>query len=439
MKHLKRKYNIVMVSLCILGILSLGGVLLLVRSLHSGEPKEPITDRDTEAPVIKSDIKDMTIKPGEVLSIASLGLEIQDESEVEYVKFTRIASTKFYADLPEEEIEKMKELYRKGIALEAEEFIFSYGGIYTITISARDVFYNTSTTTLTLKVEEPPVLEVPENFYVADVVEIDFSKYIKVWDFISEDLSAKEVAIDTEQLQLTKKGSYEIIFTATDEYGLSTSKTAMVQVSSKEELQKAINTHAIDVEKSVVLGAINAYDSGCYGMEDAEFIKTSMRPCIVSVENDVQDSCGSGFIMEITEEFVTIATSAQVVKQDLTVDVSFLDTAICRGAVVGISEERDIAFIRIPIDGKNSSTSLSRDYVRKLRTVHMDKRYWESLSEQAQMDVISKGAVSDSSGSAIFDGYGRLMGMVSRERMAVPLDELLQYFEIVFKYKIHYQ
>jgi len=125
---------------------------------------------DTTAPVIKSDIKNMTIKPGEVLSISSLGLDIKDYSEVESVLFTEISSTKFYTGLPEEETVEMRELYRKGIALEAEEFLFSYGGIYTITISATDSFHNTSTTTLTLKVEQPPVLDVPENFYVADVV-----------------------------------------------------------------------------------------------------------------------------------------------------------------------------------------------------------------------------------------------------------------------------
>lgn len=447
MRHLKRKYNIVMISLCILGLFSLGGVLLLGSRLGSEEPKKTVSDRDTTAPVIKSDIKTMTIKPGEVLSIALLGLDIQDESEVEYVKFTRISSTKFHTDLPEEEAAKMKELYRKGIALEAEEFIFSDGGIYTITISARDAYYNTGTTTMTVKVEEPPVLEVLENFYVADVVEIDFSEYIKVWDYISEDMSTKEVAIDTEQLQLTKKGSYEIVFTATDEYGLTTSKTAMVHVSSQEDLQEAINTHMIDLEKDVVLGAINAYDSGYYTTDDVEYIKVAMQPCIVTIENDIQGCSGSGFIMEINDEFVTIATSEQVVKRDLTVDVSFFDTTVCSGAVVASSEERDIAFIRIPINGKNSNTSVTSDYVNKLRTVHIDKGYWNKLSENDKEMIVSKGAVSKNSGSAIFDGYGHLIGMVSgvtnlgedSEMTTVSLEELLQYFEIVFKYKIHYQ
>ena len=51
------------------------------------------------------------------------------------------------------------------------------------------------------------------------------------------------------------------------------------------------------------------------------------------------------------------------------------------------------------------------------------------------------------SGSAIFDGYGHLIGMIRgythyathTETVAVPLKEILNYFESVFKYKIHYQ
>jgi len=440
---------------------------------------------DTTAPVIKSDIKNMTIKPGEVLSISSLGLDIKDYSEVESVLFTEISSTKFYTGLPEEETVEMRELYRKGIALEAEEFLFSYGGIYTITISATDSFHNTSTTTLTLKVEQPPVLDVPENFYVADVVELDFADYIEVWDFISEDLGAQDVEVDTSQLELSKKGTYEITFTATDEYGLSTSKTAVVHVSSQEDLQEAINTHTVDVGKDIVIGAINAYDSGYYASENIEFIQNIMLPCIVNIENDVLDTFGSGFILEITEDFVTIATNEHVINGDLTVDVSFFDAAICSGAVVASNPQRDVAFIRIPIEGKNSNTSLTKDYVQKLRTVHIDKGYWDELSDDCGIvigyncinnegkiwttqtgeilekvairdwnqykdvkeTIISMEPISGTSGSAIFDGYGRLVGMVRgyteyegyTETVAVPLDELLQYFETVFKYKIHYQ
>ena len=61
--------------------------------------------------------------------------------------------------------------------------------------------------------------------------------------------------------------------------------------------------------------------------------------------------------------------------------------------------------------------------------------------------IVSFEAIAGSSGSALFDGHGQLVGMMRgyttypgyTETVAVPLSEILSYFEIVFKYKIHYQ
>lgn len=440
---------------------------------------------DTTAPIIDCDVKNKTVEPGDIVSVHSLGLDIQDYSEIESILFTKISSNKFYTGLPEEATVDMREAYRKGLSMKGEEFQFAYGGIYTLTISVSDEFHNTSEITLTLKVEEPPVLEVPANFYVADTMEIDFTEYVEAWDFISEDLDAEDVKVDTTQLNLSKVGTYEIAFSATDDYGLKATKTANVHVSSQKALQELLNTHAVNLTSDVVIGAINPYDSGYYASENMEFIQNIMLPCIVHIENDALETFGSGFILEISDEFVTIATNEHVIKSDLTVDVTFFDAVTCNGAVVASNAERDIAFVRIPIDGKSSSTSLSSEYVQKLRTVHINKGYWDGLADDCEITIgyncidsegklwattsgymVEKEAVRDwneykdvnetiismkpiagTSGSALFDGYGRLVGMIRgyteydgyTETVAVPLDELLKYFETVFKYKIHYQ
>ena len=440
---------------------------------------------DTTAPTISCDVKNKTISVGETISVNSLGLKIDDYSDIENVEFTKISSSNFYTGLPDEETVEMKEAYRKGIKMNAEEFQFSYGGRYLLTISATDAFYNTSEIELALTVEDAPVLNVPDDFYVADTVELDFTEYIEVWDFITTELDAKDVEVNTDELYLTKVGTYPVTFSVTDEYGLSTEKTANVHVSSQDALQELLNTHKVDFTKSVIIGAKNAYDSGYYASENIGFIQNIMLPSIVYIKNDALDSFGSGFIIEITDEFVTLVTNEHVIHSDLTVDVSFYDATSCSGAVVASSPERDIAFIRIPIEGKNNSTSLSSEYVRKLRTVHIDKGYWDSLSDDCNITIgyncinsegkiwktdtgrivekeairdwnqyknvnetiISMKPVAGTSGSALFDGYGRLVGMMRgyteyenySETVAVPLSEILSYFEIVFKYKIHYQ
>lgn len=440
---------------------------------------------DTTAPIVSCDVKNKTVVPGTIVSVNTLGLQIEDYSEIESVRFTKISSTKFYTGLPDEQTVEMREAYRKGLPMEAEEFQFAYGGVYTLTISVSDIFHNTSEIALTLKVEEPPVIEVPSDFYVAEAKEIDFSEHISVWDFITEDLDAEDVEVDTSQLNLAKVGTYPVSFSATDEYGLETIKTANVHVSSQDALQELLNTHKIDLATSIIIGAKNPYDSGYYATENIDFIQNIMLPCIVHIENDVLDTFGSGFIIEINDEFVTIVTNEHVINSNLTSDVTFFDATTCSGAVVASCPVRDIAFIRIPIDGKNSNSSLSFDYVQSLRTVHINKGYWDGLSDDCYITIgyncidmegkiwktttgymVEKEAIRDwneykdvnetiismspipgTSGSALFDGYGRLVGMVRgytnydtyTETVAVPLSEILSYFEIIFKYKIHYQ
>lgn len=440
---------------------------------------------DTTAPEIKCDVKNKTISVGETISIKSLGINVKDYSDISSLLFTKISSTNFYTGLPEEETTGMREAYRKGIQMEAEEFQFSYGGQYELTIQATDTFHNSNEITLNLIVEDAPVLTVPNDFYVANTVELDFTKYIEVWDFISTDLTAEDVKVDTTNLNLSKTGTYPITFSVTDDYGLSAEQTANVHVSSQDALQELINTHKVDLSTCTVIGAKNAYDSGYFASENIEFVQNMMLPSIVYVENSKVESFGSGFIIEITDEFVTIVTNEHVITNDLTIDVTFFDATTCSGSVVASSPERDIAFIRIPIEGKNNSSSLTPAQVKNFRTVHINKKYWDGLADDCNITIgyncinkeakiwktktgtivekeavrnwnqfkdinetiISMYPIPGTSGSALFDGYGRLVGMVRgftdygtySETVAVPLSEILSYFEIVFKYKIHYQ
>lgn len=440
---------------------------------------------DTLAPVVTCDVKNKTIVPGETLSVHKLGLHIEDHSDIDSIAFTKISSTHFYTGLPEEQMEEMKDAYRKGLDMYAEEFQFSYGGIYTLTIKVTDAFHNSSEITLNLTVEQPPVIKAPNHIYVASNQKVDYLNYVDAWDFIDEDFNKDDLVIDTSEVNMGKSGEYKVYFTATDSYGLSVTAYSIVHVSSQEVLQDFVNTQTISISKDVIIGALNPYDIGYYKDKSLTEIQELMLPTVVHIENDKLDTYGSGFIIEITDEFVTIATNEHVINSDLIVDVSFFDATTCTGSVVASNAREDIAFIRIPISEEAGISALDDDYIKNLRTVHINKTYWDSLANDSNLGfcyicinseghswmlvegtileksvtrdwneyqnvyetIISTDPVPGSSGSALYDTQGNLVGMIRgytdyesySETVAVPLDRILKYFETVFKYKIQYQ
>jgi hypothetical protein len=440
---------------------------------------------DTLAPVVSCDVKNKTISPGETVSVDTLGLHIQDHSDIDSIAFTKISSSHFYADLPEENMKEMREAYLKGLEMYAEEFQFSYGGIYTLTIEVSDIFHNSTEITLNLTVEQPPVITAPNHIYVASAQPVNYLDYIDAWDFIDEDFSKDDLVIDTSEVNMSKAGTYKVYYTGTDSYGLSLTAYSLVHVNSQEALQEMINTHEISIEKDIIIGAKNPYDIGFYKEKSLSDIQELMLPTIVHLENDKLDTFGSGFIIEINDEFVTIATNEHVINSDIIIDVTFFDAATCLGSVVASNAREDIAFIRIPVTEEGDSSSLDDDYVKTLRTVHINKDYWDKLANNSNLPfcynciesdghvwmsvegtileksvlrdwneytdvsetIISTEPVPGSSGSALYNSEGNLVGMIRgftdyetyTETVAVPLDRILKYFEMVFKYKIQYQ
>ena len=139
----------------------------------------------------------------------------------------------------------------------------------------------------------------------------------------------------------------------------------------------------------------------------------------------------------------------------------------------------------IPVKEEASASALDDDYIKNLHTVHINKSYWNNLENDAKLGycyicinaeghswmlvegkilektairdwndykniqetIISSEPVPGSSGSALYDVHGNLVGMIRGytdygnyvETVAVPLDRILKYFETIFKYKIEYQ
>lgn len=355
---------------------------------------------DTTPPIIQCDIKSKTVTAGNTISVSKLGVRVTDKSKIESLLFTKIRSDHFYPGPSNDKIEGMKKAYADGIAVSGEEFQFTYGGIYELTVTATDAYKNSSDFTFTLKVETPPIIETPKDFYVAKNTEIPYEKFINVWDVIDGDFAFDTVTMDTSSLNIAKEGTYPIVISAKDKYGLLSTSIITVHVMSKSTLQELIDTQKINIGDHAIVGADNAYNIGTY--EDASLLESAIVPALVQISNDKNDVVGDGFIIKIDDAFVTIATNASVVTDNLIVDTLFTNGFSCRAPVVFTNTEYDLAFIHIPVDGMTENSSVASETLSTLRTVHFDEDQWD------KHPVTSK----------------------------VSLKQLLRHYELVFKHKL---
>ena len=358
---------------------------------------------DTTAPLISCDLNSKTIKAGDSISVDKLGIRVTDNSNVESILFTKIQSDTFYMPSSgnnEDELTAMKKAYAEGIAISGEEFQFSYGGIYKLTITATDIYANSSDFTFTLKVETPPVIETPSDYYVAIGNEIPYEDYVKVWDLIDGEYEFSNITLDTSNLNIGKEGTYPISFSAKDKYGLTSIQNATVHMLSEADLQELIDSHKINVTDHAIVGAYNKYNVGHFS--DATELASAITPALVEIKNEKTNTTKDGFIIKIDEEYITIATNESAVTGSLSTLVTFYDESTYHASVVFTNTEYDLAFIRIPVDGNDERSSVSSEKLGLLRTVHLDEMQWN-------LHAVTK---------------------------QVSLKQLLRHYELVFKYKL---
>ena len=268
---------------------------------------------DTTPPAFKTDLTALTIKKGKSINLESLGIKVSDKNTINSFFIDKIFSEQIHMEDNSEESTLLESSFREGISVEDEKYTFEYGGIYHVTISATDAANNSADYTIRVTVEEPPVINVPEAYYVATNETVDFTEYVTTWDFLDTKYSIQDIVVDTSQVFLTKQGEYPITFTGTDNYGLTTTVSSVVYVASADYLQNLINTHAVSVENDIIIGALNRYDNGYFTNQSTEFIQQAVLPSLVHIYNPKKELSGSGYILDISDEFVTIATNHHVI------------------------------------------------------------------------------------------------------------------------------
>ncbi|MCI8528363.1 MAG: hypothetical protein HFH82_04290 [Lachnospiraceae bacterium] len=343
---------------------------------------------------------------------------------------------------------------------------FDVAGEFEIGILARDRSGNETKGKVSVIVDTPPTFSGIRNFYVVPGSEPDYLDTVEAWDDVDGDLT-KAVWVDDSEVKLDREGMYSLRYVAEDSYGLETVEVAQVLVADADDIQDLIGCRQIDYRVDAILGAPNIYDAGASEYEDMRETLEYMRPALVQLYHGTGRggySSGSGYIMEITDEYIYICTNRHVVDKYENWDVYFFNGTKLPGKKLGVSETYDVGVA--VIDRKDVPESL----LRQLMTIHIDKTYWESLDQQsiemALERVDRKGGlihtargnlikvkqefdwygklehtevtvelVHGDSGSALMDGYGNLICMAYAfstdpvRYWCIPLDAILECYE----------
>lgn len=356
------------------------------------------------------------------------------------------------------------------------EISFAECGTYKVTVTATDPSGNRSRESLEVVVDTAPVILGMPEYYIAVGSRVDYLEGITAEDTLDGDVT-DTVEVDTDDLDTTVAGDYEIIYTATDDYGLVTEEPWTIHVMEKTDLQEAINTHRINRHEQQIVGAYNLYDAGYYETDDVDYIQEVMEPTMVVVLLP-NVSRGSGFILEITDEYVLVCTNRHVVKDKETVEICFHEGSKETGTVVAGDKTLDIALVEVKRE------DISEELMNTLMTVHIDMSYWESLeneepislcfrtlnengsiwrdkdgimlekegvSEYKSNVVMTKanmGVFAGSSGSAIFDGHGNLIAMIMGHEYhnskwvwdwGVRLTDIMSFYYQTYNRQLYYQ
>ncbi len=365
---------------------------------------------------------------------------------------------------------------------EGKTITYTSCGTYTLFVRARDGHGNVTDKELTVVVDTPPEFGIMKDYYLALGTQIDYLEQGSAYDEVDGDVS-DQIRVNAVAVRPDTVGDYPITYFVTDSFGLTNRVSATVHVYTPTDLQELINTHQISLSGQIIAGAPNPYDMGVYEEDDVPFVLEVMRPAVVRLqkEGELTYSWGSGYIIEITDEEVIICTNAHVVGGYETMDAYFHDGTKVQAEILGKAgetiTEKDIAFVRV------ARADLPEELVSTLRTVHIDKDYWESLSNRPDIEVgfscaredgslwakraglllyketvkeefLSYGTFSEigivleegMSGSAVVDGHGNLMGMavsitwdtVQYQYWAVTLENILEAYEEILGRNFYY-
>lgn len=313
--------------------------------------------RDTTAPVLTLNTENIYLKKGQMYPVNYFVEEVFDLSEDVIVT----VSDNVMPDIK-------------------KAYVYSENcGVFVLSFFAKDASGNESEYTLSVTVDTAPTIAGMKDYYVVPGTTLNYLEFIVAEDTVDGDVTGN-LRVNAEEVDLSAEGSYKLIYICEDSYGLSSEEAVSVNVMNAMDIQELINTHKIHRLEEIIIGAYNLYDIGYYDNKTMEEMYEIMHPTTTRITTKIP-SYGSGFILEIGAEEIIIGTCQHVVKKYDTVDVSFFDGTTVTGTIIGTAYDYDLGFVSVKRE------DISQELVDKLYTVHINKGYWDSLENEADLEV----------------------------------------------------
>ena len=415
--------------------------------------------KDTKAPIVKLNTDNYVLETGKIYTPYYFVESIDDRSPVSLS----------YINVDED----------ANVCVDDNGLLVSKSGTCNVVLKAEDSCGNYSTYFIGAVVDTAPQISLLyDEIYISTGCTPDFLSNAEAMDDMD---GCTYVSVDTPEDVFSVEGNHYIQYYATDSLGLTTSKKCLVHTYNPLKLQDMCNTGELNPNEGNIYGIMNRYDCGYCVDQDINTAIEKTKNAIVRIQYDYSHYRvnGSGYILKIDDDQIIVCTNKHVIDNKNVVNIYFYDGSVVQGTVLAKQSEPDIAFVGI------NTADVAFDTKKELKTVHINKSYYDSLSNSPEFDMgvysiyengqpwwektgkivrksgllakhfdgydypvteVSVKLTHGVSGSAIIDAHGNLICMATFmwnhngkwENYGVSLDEILDFYEETFGSRLEY-
>lgn len=259
-----------------------------------------------------------------------------------------------------------------------QDFIcFEEYGEAEFVLTATDMYGNSSSVTIPVYVDTAPEIEGVKECYIAVGSEPDFCNEVYAYDDFDGDLTG-DIVVDEKELDCDKVGDYEITYYVEDGFGISTEESCVVHVMEETKIAELIATRTINRQEAYIVGVRNKYSTGAVKTATIQEQMDYVLPCLVHIRIGKSGGAyvGSGFIIDITDEYVYIGSNKHVLTFGGDRQVYFYDGAMATFEVVDMDEVTDTGVAKVRIE------DIPQDTMAHLMSVNVSREAWERVDRE---------------------------------------------------------